>query len=103
MVTYDTLRTCEGKHVFFKIDLKFETAVDLNKCLKQIKLPISTYSCAPISELPSDKSTMGYTPHEHTECPEIYRKTILHLLKYAADLYLSRCSTDLLQFLGHSV
>ena len=30
-----------------------------------------------------------------TECPKIYRKSVLHLLKYIFAVYLSRCSTDL--------
>ena len=30
-----------------------------------------------------------------TECPKIYRKSVLHLLKYTVNLYLIRCSTDL--------
>ena len=30
-----------------------------------------------------------------TECPKSYRKSVLHLLKYTENLYLSRCSTDL--------
>ena len=30
-----------------------------------------------------------------TECPIIYRKSVLHLLKYTTNIYLSRCSTDL--------
>ena len=38
-----------------------------------------------------------------TECPKIYRKSVLHLLKYTANLYLSRCSTDLRYILRHSV
>ena len=33
-------------------------ALDLNKCLKQIKLPRSLQSSASISEIPSNKSTM---------------------------------------------
>ena len=37
------------------------------------------------------------------ECPKIYRKSVLHLLGYTANLYLSRCSTDLPYILGHSV
>ena len=36
----------------------FAIAVDLNKCLKQVKLPISLYTCTHISELPSNLSTM---------------------------------------------
>ena len=38
-----------------------------------------------------------------TECPRSYRKSVLHLLKYAANLYLSRCSTYLRYIFGHSV
>ena len=38
--------------------ITFATAVDLNKCHKQINLTISPYTCAPISELPSDISIM---------------------------------------------
>ena len=30
-----------------------------------------------------------------TECPKIYRKSVLYLLKYRFAVYLSRCSTDL--------
>ena len=39
----------------------------------------------------------------NTKCPKIYRNSVLHLLKYTAILYLSRCSTDLRLLLGHSV
>ena len=38
------------KTAHFQDNFKFATAVDLNKCLKQI---ISLFTCAPISELPS--------------------------------------------------
>ena len=48
MVTQNMLRTCEEKN-----DFEFLTAVYLNKCLEQIKLPTSLYTCAP-----SDLSTM---------------------------------------------
>jgi len=43
-------------------NFKFVTAVDLNKGLTQIKVPIALYTCgAPISELSSNVSTMcGY-------------------------------------------
>ena len=57
MVT-QTSRTCEEKKVFFLNKSKFDAAVDLNKCLKQIKLIITLYICAPISELPYCISTM---------------------------------------------
>ena len=38
-----------------------------------------------------------------TESPKIYHKSVLHLLKYIANLYLSRYSTNLWYILGHSV
>ena len=50
-------RCARVKEVPF-FDVKFVTAVDLNKCLKQIKLPISIHTCANISKLPSDKNIM---------------------------------------------
>ena len=40
---------------------KIWTAVDLNKCLYHVKLAISIYTCAPISEIPSNISTMSLT------------------------------------------
>ena len=36
-----------------QISIRFATALDPNKCLKQIKLPISLHTCVPISKLPS--------------------------------------------------
>ena len=48
MVTQNTLRTYEEKRDFFEINFRFATALDLNKCLKQIKLTISLHACAPI-------------------------------------------------------
>ena len=38
-----------------------------------------------------------------TECPTIYRKSVLHLLKYRFTVYISRYSTHLRQILRHSV
>ena len=35
----------------------FAAAIDVNKCLKQIELPISLHMCASIYELPSNIST----------------------------------------------
>ena len=38
MVTQNMLRTCEGKQVFSEEEkIRFVTAIDLKKCLKQIK------------------------------------------------------------------
>mgnify|MGYP001194172634 CR=1 FL=1 len=58
MVTHNTLRTYEVKQVFLKMNLKFVTAIDLNKYLKRTRLPILLYTCAPIAELPFSMSTM---------------------------------------------
>ena len=35
----------------YKTNFQFATALDLKKCLKQIKIPISLHTCAPMSEL----------------------------------------------------
>ena len=78
----------------------------------RVFLTILLHACATCNELPSNISTMVIRgliykgpkplfdhPHPcvnmHTECPKIYRKSVLHLLKYTTNLYLSRCSTDL--------
>ena len=37
------------------------------------------------------------------ECPKIYRKSVLHMLKYRFAVYLSRCSTDLRYIMRHLV
>ena len=41
-----------------EINPKFASVVHPNKCLKLIKLPISVYTCAPLSGLPFTISTM---------------------------------------------
>ena len=43
------------------LDFKFPTAVNINKCLTQIKLPSSFYLCVPISELPSHVLYKGFS------------------------------------------
>mgnify|MGYP007022999124 CR=1 FL=1 len=61
MVTQKTLRLLEGWTDPFANNIKFSTVFDLNKCLKQSKLPISLYGgakCASPSELPSTVLTM---------------------------------------------
>ena len=45
-------------HFFSEDFLKLATVVDVNKCLAQIELPLSLFTCAPISELPFNKNTM---------------------------------------------
>ena len=44
---------------FLKIEFKFAKADDLNKCLIQMNLPISLFTCPPSSELPYNVSTKG--------------------------------------------
>ena len=41
--------------------------------------------------------------HKSSECPNIYRKSVLHLLMGTFAVYLSRCSTDLRYVVGLSV
>ena len=56
MVTQTTLRTRES---CLTNNFKLATAFHLDKCPKPIRIPISLFKCAPISELPSNISTMG--------------------------------------------
>ena len=43
----DVAHICRKTDVFSKINGRFATFVDLNKCLKHIKLPISLHMFAP--------------------------------------------------------
>ena len=63
-----------------KLKSHFLPPVDLNNCLKQIKLPISLHACAPISQLPS------------TGWPISYRKYILQITQP------SQCKVTKLQY-----
>ena len=58
MVTQNTLPTSEGNPDFPEIDFIIATALDINKCFTQIKLPVSNPTSAPIFELPPYISTM---------------------------------------------
>ena len=58
LVTRSMLRMCEGKEIFVENSFKFPTVLDLNKCLKHIKLPISL-QCA-YYKLPPIISSMEY-------------------------------------------
>ena len=59
MVTQKTLRTCIERNIYYEFE--FSTALDLNKCLQQIKLPILLYMGASISKLPANIITMKKT------------------------------------------
>ena len=52
------MRMRERKREFVEKYFKFATAVDLNKCFKQINSPNSLYICALILELPSNTSAI---------------------------------------------
>ena len=52
---------------------------------------------------PNPPNIPGSGSDQHTECPRINRKCVLHLLKHRCAVYLSRCSTDLRLLLGHPV
>ena len=49
MATQNMLRTHKAKYVFSEKKIKFVTALNLIKCLKQIKLQRLLLPCAPIS------------------------------------------------------
>ena len=59
IVTQNTMRTREGKPVLSENIFTFVTASDLNKCLWQIKLPVSLTKYAATSWLPSNKNAMA--------------------------------------------
>ena len=60
MVTQNMLHTHEGKYDFFSGMFRNVLALDLNRCVKQIKKARSIHTCAPISELPPNISTITY-------------------------------------------
>ena len=59
LVAQHTLRACEGNPGLFEYEIKFGISVDLNKCLKQIKLPNSLDTSAPNFDIPYSISSMG--------------------------------------------
>ena len=70
MLTQNTLRTREGKKYFLRI-----IAVDVNKCLNQIKTPISRFFCVPSSEL---ESNIGENYFD-MQCISLLYWTLCHL------------------------
>ena len=58
MVTQNILRICEGYQLFSEINFGFVTALGRNKMPEAGKITNFTYACAPISDLPSNISTM---------------------------------------------
>ena len=61
MVIQNVVRPCKEKQDLSEINLKSATALDLNKCLKQVELPISIHRCTPISELPISTLVSNYS------------------------------------------
>ena len=81
MVAHNMLRTHGGKKIRFVI------ALDLIQCLKQIRQKRLILTSAPLSELPSDISTMVLLFIDFIECkflPTLY--FILGLLKPSSKL-----------------
>ena len=58
MVTQIMLDTHEGRLALPDKNIRFVTALDLINCVDQIKYQKLLLTCAPISELPSNTSTM---------------------------------------------
>ena len=58
MVTqYNVYASVKENESFLERNLRFVTTLELNKCLKQIRLSILLNTLTPISELPSNLST----------------------------------------------
>ena len=66
MVTQNLLSTHGEKYVFSKIKNRYVAALDQSICLKQIEQQILLLTCAPISEIPSNNSTMKPTVIENS-------------------------------------
>ena len=58
MVTQNMLRKHKGTLVFSEKNTRLVTALQLIECLNQIEYHILFFTCAPISELTSNISTM---------------------------------------------
>ena len=54
----ELVKQVRRKTDFLKMSIEFATSFDLNKCLKQIKLPISLFTCQSSSESPSNLNIM---------------------------------------------
>ena len=63
--------------------LKFKTAVSLNKCLRQIKLPISLNTCAYFSDLLTNIGTMSVQCNgvNHQCHIDLYQCTMVWLIR----------------------
>ena len=55
------VRTSEGNQVYLRYNFKFEAAIHVNKCHKQIELPHSLKACATSTRLPPNICIMGGT------------------------------------------
>ena len=70
-ITRNMLRTHDIKIVIFGEKIKF-VAPDLVECLKQIEYQVLLLTCAPISGLPSNTSTMHQAYFTYFLCPNIH-------------------------------
>ena len=74
MVTQNKMRTHKRKKIFSENKIQFVTALDLIKGLKNVKQQRLLFTCAPISELPSNQSTMFYSHHPALQFVLILKK-----------------------------
>ena len=63
MVTHNMLRTHERKWAFSDKNIRFVTALELIKCLKQVEEQRLRFPC--VDELPSNMSTMISVRHRN--------------------------------------
>ena len=78
MVTVNMLRTHEGNvYLSEENKIRFVTALDLIKCLKQDEYQRLPLTCAPISELPSNTSTVTRIVN-YLDCVQVHKSEIIH-------------------------
>ena len=112
-IVYREIAPCEqGLTGIYRCNHKTLSGIIMN--LSHVRPLVSTpvnntnpLSCRSSTILQRDNEIQKFSACEiyllPTECPKINRKSVLHLLKYTENIYLSRCSTDLRLLLGHSV
>ena len=58
MVTQKICARAQKNNPVLQIDFKFTTNANQHECANEINSPISLYTCASISDLPSKETTM---------------------------------------------
>ena len=84
-----------GKQFYFEEQRWFPTSLDLIECLVQIKYQVLLFTCAPISEMPSNKSTALLCPCQNLKpwCGWIWWWLVVycHYLLRNYHLFISIC------------